>query len=476
MGLIKTIKNKLPFGGQPESNLSIKDFPESDNSSNSESGEDGQEGGENEEEQEGESGSGENEEEQENGEDGENESNESGSGENEEEQENEEDGQEGGENEEEQEGESGSGENEEEQENGEDGENESNESGSNESGESGSNENEDSEIEDMKSEMDNSSAERDMSEWHDTTSDYENPADFVQEYYQKLQEQRAEPETDIAKRVKERDQRTNSVNTHVTDTRVKNEYDSRFADEISEAFRKIKTREAPKAAEYGQRINMRGVVRKRSGDPTEERLYMEMDQSEVGDRCITVVVDGSGSMDELEIKLALMALADACEQIGDRFVATTYDTESTRGFGTRDIRTHLITAPSEKFESEHLNSFNANGYTPTASGIHDGRALADITPNSEDVMIVITDGIANIDMDGEKHSENKESKPMNEASKQVAAAINEGKRVIGLGVGTYLSDQDMEKIFGSSYFRADMDEISDTLVEIYKQQMKTVNN
>ena len=451
MEIINSIKSKLPLGGQPESNLTVNDFKEDNSGENGEEQEEnGNEGSENGEEQE------------ENG----NEGSENGG-----EQEN---GNEESENGEEQEDGEEQGDNGEEQEDGE--ENDNGEENPSENSNSNNTSNENSELEDTKEDMDNSSAERDMSDWHDTTSNYESPAEFVQEYFNKIQEKRAEPETDIGKRIRDRDNRMNSVSTSVTGEQVLTEYDKRFADEFREAFRKIKTREAPKPAEYGQRVNMRGVIRKRSGDPTEERLYMEMDQSEVGDRCITVVVDGSGSMDELEIKLALLALADACEQIGDRLVATTYDTETTRGYGTRNIRTHLITSPSETFEKEHLNSFNANGYTPTASGIEDGRALADITPNSEDVLIVITDGIANITLDGEKTLNERNSEAMTQASKQVAAAINEGKRVIGLGVGQNLSDSDMEKIFGSSYFRADMDEITDTLVEIYRQQMKTVDN
>jgi len=248
-----------------------------------------------------------------------------------------------------------------------------------------------------------------------------------------------------------------------------------FADEIREAFRKIKTREAPKPAEYGQRINVRGVIRKRSGDPTEERLYLEMDQSEVGDRCITVVVDCSGSMDESEIKLALMALADACEQIGDRFTATAYSTEHCRRHGDPGMKTDLITAPTEKFKPEHLDSFNAHGYTPTASGIQDGRALADITPNSEDVLIVITDGVANVDKDSNVHSNEVGNPAMVEAQEQFSAAINEGKRVIGIGVGDHLDDNAMTKIFGNSYIRTDMDKIADLLVEIYRGQMRTTN-
>jgi Mg-chelatase subunit ChlD len=180
-------------------------------------------------------------------------------------------------------------------------------------------------------------------------------------------------------------------------------------------------------------------------------------------------------MDGLEIKLALLALADATEQIGDRFAATAYDTETTSWSKSNfNVRTQLITAPTEDFKDKHLNSFKAHGYTPTSSGIEDGRSISDITPNSEDVIIVITDGVANIDREGREHNDDNYQNPaMKEAGDQVATATNEGKRVIGLGVGEYLSDDAMSEIFGNDYFRADMDEISDTLVEIYRRQMET---
>ena len=462
MGIIDTIKNKLPFGGEPKSNLTVSDFEDTD---------EGNEGGNEQDNSEHES-EGEQEENQEDGngsgESGENESEES------EEQEGSGNGESEGEQEEEQEGD-GNG-------SGESGEEESEEQeGQNGDGSSESKESEnptnlsEEELEDLKKEMDEDSSERDMSDWYDTTSDYQSPTNFVEDHYNNLQQERAEPETDIEKRVEDRDNRISDSYVRCSHERVLDRYKDRFENDITEAFRKIKTREAPKPAEYGQRINMRGVIRRRSGDPTEERLYLEMDQSEVGDRCITVVVDSSGSVSELEIKLALMALSEACEQIGDRFVATHYCTPDTRSHRTHECVTELITSPTESFEPKHLDSFGVGGYTPTASGIEDGRALSDITPNSEDVIIVITDGAANIDLNGTKYSDSVNNDAMDAAQSQVNAAINEGKRVIGIGVGNALDDEHMQKIFGNNYIRTDMNGISDAVVEIYRQQMKSIN-
>lgn len=446
MGIIDTIRSKLTSSGKPKADINPSAFQdvENDGSGGNEEGEENGEQGEQEEQDNGGVGG----EEQEDGNEGED-SEESGGEEN--------GGQESGE---------------EKNEEGEDGE----EGGEDpQDGDSESDNISEEELEDLKGDMENSSANRDMSDWTGSEEVGADSSSFVDQYFDQLQEERAEPETEMGNRKKDRDERIDSVRVYSDAELVREKYDSRFADEISEAFRKIKTREAPSPAEYGQRVNTRGWVRRKAGDPTEERLYLEMEPSEAGDRCVTVVVDTSGSMDELEIKLALMALADATEQIGDRFAATSYDTKTTRmGRTGYDVRTNLITAPTEEFEDEHLNSFTDGGYTPTSSGIEDGRAISDVTPNSEDVIIVITDGVANIDRDGTQYDDNNYDNPaMEEANRQVNTAINEGKRVIGLGVGEYLSDDAMQKIFGNNYFRADMDEISETLVEIYRQQMET---
>jgi hypothetical protein len=37
-----------------------------------------------------------------------------------------------------------------------------------------------------------------------------------------------------------------------------------------------------------------------------------------------------------------------------------------------------------------------------------------------------------------------------------------------------LTDEDMAKIFGSNYIRADMDQIADKLVDIYRKQMDSI--
>lgn len=457
--IIDKIRRKLPLAGEPQSDLTAEDFEDFDpNGSGGDGEEEEAEGEENEDDGEG-SGNGD-EQSDEEGED-------SQSG-----------GEEGDEESEEQDGEGGE-DGEQSESDGENAEDEGSESSSSSSEEGTDGEKpeplDDDELEEMKEEMEESSAERDMSDWFQTDDNYEEPSKFVKRYYEQLQEARSDPETQLERRKRDRDERVESQRTSVRHEQVVDEYDDRFADEIKEAFRKIKTRSAPQPSEHGQRVNMRGVVRRRSGDMAEERLYLEMEPSEVGDRCITVVVDGSGSMDELEIKLALYALADATTQIGDNFAATTYDTEQSTAFRSNyDPRTHIITGPTEKFEDEHLDSFNANGLTPTATGIEDGRSLTEITPNSEDVIIVVTDGLANIDKDGNPHDDQNLHNPaMDEASNQVNAAINGGKRVIGVGVGEHLDDEAMHKIFANKYVKTEMSGIADALIDIYRSQMDT---
>lgn len=459
--LIDKIRRSIPLAGNPQADLTAEDFEDFEPNGGGGDGDEEEQDGQDEDES-GE-GSGDGEEEEQGEDSGE------GSEQGEEGEESDENGDNAGEGSEEEgeEGEDG-------EESGEDG----SDTGSSENGDTDGDDPhnlDDEEREDVKEDMEQSSAERDMSDWFQTDENYEEPSKFVKRYFEQLQDARSEPETQIGRRKKDRDERIEDTNIAVRHQEVLDEYDDRFADEISEAFRKIKTRSAPKPSEHGQRVNMRGVVRRRSGDMAEERLYLEMEPSEVGDRCITVVVDGSGSMDELEVKLALYALADATEQIGDNFAATTYDTESSAMFQSNyNPRTNLITGPTEQFKSEHLDTFNADGLTPTATGISDGRSLTELTPNSEDVIIVITDGLANINLDGKACDDNNvNNQAMEQASNQVNAAINGGKRVIGVGVGEHLEDDAMHKIFGNNYVKTEMEGIADALIDIYRKQMET---
>ena len=402
MNLINTLIEKLPFGGEPKSDIKLSDFETENNSSN--------------ESPEGDSTEGE------------------GDGNNR-------------------------------QENSSEFENSSVNTGENEK---------QGDIESLKNKMEKVSAEKDMSDWYDTNSDYTDTADFVENYYENYLDNLENPETDIEIRKEDRDKRVENKNCYVPHAQVLEKYESKFEDDIVEAFRQIKTRESPKAAEHGQRINTRGVIRRRAGDLTEERLYLEMDQSEVGDRCITVVVDVSGSMNELEVKLALLSISKACEQIGDRFTAVTYSTDRCNRHRF-ELENHLITGPTEKFKPEHLDGFTTVGYTPTASGIKDGREISQLSPNSEDVIIVITDGLANITLDKKFVESDTDTPAMKDANKQYNAAVNEGKRVIGVGVGEHMDDKAMSAIFNDSYFLTEMDEISETLIDIYKKQMKSIN-
>lgn len=318
--------------------------------------------------------------------------------------------------------------------------------------------------------LEQTSEERGANEWYDTEST-ETP-DFVENHFDDVEDERAEPESEMAERRKEREERQEARIERVNHSRIVDEYNDRLATDVADAFKQIKTRERPQPSTHGQRVNVRGVIRKQSGDPTEDRLYMHSEPSEAGDRCITVVVDGSGSMDEMEVKLALKSLADACERIGDRFAAVSYSTDGT--FSPVEVETKLVTAPNEPFEDKHLDSFRVGGLTPTVSGIQDGRSVSELMPNKEEVLIVITDGIANVTSDGTEHDNSDYSNPaMKAAGKQVNTAQTNGKRVIGLGVGPQLENEAMSNIFGESYVRADMSDMADVLLEIYKDQMNT---
>lgn len=324
----------------------------------------------------------------------------------------------------------------------------------------------DEEVEDELNEMeDQSRGDSSAEEWYDT-NDSSVDDTFADDEYDRLQDELADPETEMGKRQRERDDRDRA---RIPNEEICEKYEDQFAKDVADVFREIKTRERRKPATHGSTINVRGVIRRRAGDKTEDKLFKKGKPSEAGDRCITVVVDSSGSMSETQIKIALKGLADASDRIGDRFAATAFYTKG-RGVSTT-TETDLITAPNESFQDEHLDSFRADGKTPTGSGIKDGRGLSEYMPNNEEVIIVVTDGEANISMD-----DTSGSNPKEDAADQVETARSQNKRVIGIGVGRSVSEGYMEEIFGDGgYITTEMENITDILLEVYKNQMDTVN-
>lgn len=323
----------------------------------------------------------------------------------------------------------------------------------------------DEELEDLIDELEELEDDDNANDWNNLPeeTDLDEPSPFAEQIKKEIEEEEQQEETEIGRETKERDERIDSDTANISTDEVQEEYDDRLEKDVAEAFREIKTRDRPKPSTSGKEIGVRNYIRNRAGDNTEDRLFLEQKPAEAGDRSITVCVDASGSMSEMKTKIALLGISNACDIIGDRFAAVEF----------HQNQTNLITGPTENFNTKHLNSFNSGGGTPTASGIQFARSVSDMTPNSENVIIVITDGIANIGLNGQRKG-GTNNVPIAQAASQVEKARLEGKRVIGLGVGDDISEGYLEALFGDNYVTTDEEDLADTLLEIYKGQMRTV--
>lgn len=319
---------------------------------------------------------------------------------------------------------------------------------------------------DMLDALDALDDDRDPSDWFNTDDDYAGADDSSQRRYDRLQREIDENNTDMAERIDQRDDRQQSrVRGHefIRDALR----DTGLASEVEEAFKQIKTHDEPRAATGGDSIQLDNYVRHRAGDYQEDRFYEEREPIDDGDRCVGVALDMSNSMDEKEAKVALGALHVATNAIGDDLTASAYTTERERGKQNQPV-VELITGPNEPFDWEHLDATTTQWRTPTASGVFDVRRLLDESARREKVMIVVTDGQANVSMHGKPSTDD----AVADAAEQVALSRQEGMKVIGLGVGDEVERDMLAEIFGRDGFvMAGMSDLADRLVEIYRGQM-----
>jgi uncharacterized ParB-like nuclease family protein len=183
-----------------------------------------------------------------------------------------------------------------------------------------------------------------------------------------------------------------------------------------------------------------------------------------------VALDMSGSMNERKAKVAIGALYAATEIIGDSFVASAFLTSGRRG-GSDSIFTPLITGPDEDFMWSHLDGLTTDDMTPTASGVLDGTNLLQAASRPEKVLVVITDGKPNRAPDGGSHG----NKALDSAASAVQQARAQGVKVIGLAVGSNINEGNLKAMFGQQdYIRVDEDNLAGALLEIYRRQMKLV--
>jgi len=334
-------------------------------------------------------------------------------------------------------------------------------------------------------EMEKRERERDAGEhWDAGDNDYQAPDQEFERRYQRIEREVQQEQTELGQQKRRRNQRMDEHRQRSGYERRKDSgerirellREDGTAEDIVEAFKKFKTQDRWLPDTRGERLNVRNATRRIAGDYSEDRVYDRKLKAEVGDRCVGVAMDLSGSMTGVnnlrKPKLALGALYLATKTIGDDLLATGYKTyENHPQKGDYEPVLDLITGPSEGFDWEHLDAAKAGMYTPTADGVMYTLNLLKKSHRREKVMVVVTDGKANIPLGGGTSTSSSAGK--RDAKKAVNTARQEGVKVIGMAVGRIGEDY-MDEVFGTGkWVETGSSTLTQDLVALYKDQMRT---
>lgn len=265
----------------------------------------------------------------------------------------------------------------------------------------------------------------------------------------------------------------------------------RLQEEHRQMFRKLTTQDIPIPSKKGSRVNLDNFVQQTAGNKSQRKLYNKKQKIASGNRVIAVSADFSGSMNGKQVKLALGAVAEATDMVGDNFLATCWkqtDSSTACGYKQGEAGIGLICGVNEQFQWEELDVFQANGGTPTADGIDVTAQLMKNTHAREKLMIVITDGKPNVTY-GEEDEE-LTGDPITDTAQIIRDARAENIKIIGLYLDGNLShlfgsnnpsthnanvsnNSPMCDIFGKNGFvSASVDNLAEKLVKIYRQQLR----
>lgn len=240
-------------------------------------------------------------------------------------------------------------------------------------------------------------------------------------------------------------------------------------------FRKITTRDMPVPSRVGTELNMDNVVQRAAGDTSRDKLYDRSQTIARGGRIVAVSADMSGSMTEKQVKLALAAIAEAADMVGDDFLATCWtQTRTSRGgyeVKREDTGIGVVCDHEEPFEWSQLDAFDTGGGTPTADGIDITVQLIEDVQAREKLLLVVTDGAPNSVYGAPASSLT--GGPVGDAREVVERVRSKNVKVIGLFVGESAEETAMADVFGDhGYVEASMDDLAEELLGVYREQLR----
>ena len=332
----------------------------------------------------------------------------------------------------------------------------------------------DTEIEDIEEAAEN----RDPSDWWDVTGDQDHTEvddEFVRRF-ERIEVEIEKDRSEIGDMIEAREQAIEDGAYVAYDAEYLQGLErwKHLRDDVQDAFRRLASRNAPVASRKGSALNMKAINQRAAGDKSKTRLFTRKDQVAKGDRAVGVSADFSGSMDESKVKMALAAVAEATEIIGDDLVSNVWSASASGvpGVNRGDTNLGLVCGPDESFEWSNLDGFTCGSSTPTADGIDQIVGLLEDVTAREKVAIVITDGKPNVEYGGDVWGESLTGDATDDAARVVRKARQDGMKVVGLGVGG-VNEAQMSRIFGETgYVMGSMDNLDRKLVEVYRQQLR----
>ena len=245
-------------------------------------------------------------------------------------------------------------------------------------------------------------------------------------------------------------------------------------EEHRRSFKKLTSRDMSIPSRKGSRVNLSNLVQQTAGDKSQDKLYNKKQRVARGDRVVAVSADFSGSMDGKRVRLAIAAISEATDMVGDKFLATCWrDVNDSTAYGCNrgSSGIGLVCGVAEQFQWSNLDEFQSGGGTPTADGVDVTAQLIKNTSAREKLIIVITDGQPNTEYG--KKGEELTGDPTTDAAQVVRDAKVENIKIIGLYVGKDINNTSMNDIFGDdNVISASMENLAEELIRIYRQQLR----
>lgn len=227
----------------------------------------------------------------------------------------------------------------------------------------------------------------------------------------------------------------------------------------------------------GKNIDIKRAIRRKAGDKTENKLFNRERKENPSNNIIGITMDGSGSMrreNRLEESLkAAAAIGEATKIKDDDITINQFYSFRGEKNDSEKVKVEFLTEIGEKFDIKQLNKAALYHREPAALGIEKTVEEMDKSQNQgEKILFVILDGNPTIKKNGKPYkSIGVKEEAVNEISDHVEEARDKKIKVIGIGVGSDISEWVMDNIFGEDWFKFDSDTMAEKMLSIYRNQV-----